>query len=183
MRRGSNLDEAAKAIARGGIIAYPTEGVFGLGCDPASEDVVEKLIHLKDRTTDKGLILIAAERAQIEPYTGSISQPVENKLQQSWPGPVTWILPAAVSTSALLTGGRRTIAARVTAFETAAALCHACGHALISTSANRSGESPCTTATEVASSFTDLDYIFDHPVGTLSGPTPIFDGMTGKQLR
>lgn len=183
MRRGNNLKEASLTIAGGGIVAYPTEGVFGLGCNPANEGVVEKLIRLKARESDKGLILIAAERAQLNPYTSKISQHIEDRLHHSWPGPVTWILPAAVDTSALLTGGRPTIATRVTAFETAAALCRSCGHALISTSANRSGENPCITAAEVAAEFTELDYVLDYPVGTLSGPTPIFDGVTGKQLR
>lgn len=183
MQHGTCLNDAAAAVADNGIIAYPTEGVFGLGCNPTLDTVVERLINLKDRSAEKGLILIASSRDQLTPFTNEVPSAIEARLQQSWPGPVTWILPAAPGTSPLLTGGRSTIAARVTAFEPAARLCEACGHALISTSANRSGNDPCSTAAEVINAFTALDYVVDLPVGTLDGPTPIFDGMTGKQLR
>ena len=183
VQRGHNFKEAAVAVANGGIIAYPTEGVFGLGCDPSNTEAIAKVISLKERTSDKGLILIAASREQLNRYTGSIAKSIEVELNQSWPGAVTWILPAAEGSSELLTGGRPTIAARVTAFEPAAHLCEACGHALISTSANRSGGKPCTNAAQAADEFPDLDYIVDLPVGPLQGPTPIFDGLSGKQLR
>jgi L-threonylcarbamoyladenylate synthase len=183
VRCGNNLEEAAAAVADGGIIAYPTEGVFGLGCNPTLEHVVEQLLQLKVRAAEKGLILLAADRHQLDPYIDNVVPSIERKLSDSWPGPVTWILPAATGTSDLLTGGRSTIAARVTAFSTAARLCKLCGHALISTSANRSGHSPCITAPEVMAEFEELDYVVDYPVGSLQGPTPIYDGATGKQLR
>ncbi len=183
MQIGDNIDEAAQIVANDGIIAYPTEGVFGLGCNPDNDNVIDRLINLKERSADKGLILIAADRKQLSRYTGTVSGDIETRLDNSWPGAVTWILPAAADISPLLTGGRNTIAARVTAFSTAAMLCRACGHALISTSANRSGASPCTSASQVESEFEQLDYIVNLPVGTLQGPTPIFDGVSGKQLR
>ena len=181
--RGTNLSAAAVAIAAGDIIAYPTEGVFGLGCNPTNEQAIAKLIDLKGRASDKGLIIIAASRQQLAPFTTTVSEAIEQQLQASWPGPVTWILPAAKAVPALVTGGRSTIAARVTAHRVAAELCEACGHALISTSANRSGQPPCVNADQVAATFNTLGYLVDMPVGDLSGPTPIFDGVSGKQLR
>jgi len=97
---------------------------------------------------------------------------------------VTWILPAAVATPEVLTGGKKTIAARVTNHPTASALCTQCKAAIISTSANISGEAACTEAQAVHTQFGDqLDYILDYPVGELEGPTPIYDGLTGRQLR
>ncbi len=182
-QRGTSIQRAASVVAQGDIIAYPTEGVFGLGCNPFNEQAVESLIKLKARSSEKGLIIIAANRRQLEPLIAPISEAIDEQLRASWPGPVTWILPAATTASELLTGGRTTIAARVTAHRAAAELCEACGHALVSTSANVSGHSPCLDATAVDATFTNLGYIVDLPVGDLQGPTPIFDGVSGKQLR
>ena len=178
-----SVSHAADVLLRGGIIAYPTEGVFGLGCNPFNEQAVEALIKLKARSSEKGLIIIAASRRQLEPLIAPVSAAIDAQLLTSWPGPVTWILPAATTVSELLTGGRTTIAARVTAHRTAAELCEACGHALVSTSANMSGHSPCLDANQVEATFTNLGYIVDLPIGDLQGPTPIFDGVSGKQLR
>ena len=182
-QRGTSLSAAALAVAAGDVIAYPTEGVFGLGCNPNNEQAVAKLIDLKGRASEKGLIIIAASRQQLAPFTATVSDAIEQQLDASWPGPVTWILPAAETVPALVTGGRSTIAARVTAHRAAAKLCEACGHALISTSANLSGQPPCVDADQVAATFNNLGYLVDLPIGDLSGPTPIFDGVSGKQLR
>lgn len=171
-------------MRNGGIVAYPTEGVFGLGCNPANLQAVKLLLSLKQREADKGLILIAANREQLSPYISTLSKSIEQKLTATWPGPVTWILPCNDGTSDLLTGDRPTIAARVTSHPHAAELCLQCGHALISTSANVSGHPACTTATEVEKIFqTGINYVLQLPVGDLNGPTPIFDGITGEQLR
>lgn len=182
-KRGTSLSAAAHTVASGGVIAYPTEGVFGLGCNPSDEKAVTALINLKDRASDKGLIIIAASREQLAPFIKPVGNNIESQLKRSWPGPVTWILPASTTVSEYVTGGRSTIAARVTAHAAAAELCNACGHALVSTSANLSGQAPCIDADQVAATFQHLGYIVDLPVGNLQGPTPIFDGVSGKQLR
>ncbi len=165
-------------------MAYPTEGVFGLGCDPTNDAAIHALLELKNRRIDRGFILIAANQSQLQPYIGSLSNEVAAKLQNSWPGPITWILPCSDIASSAVTGGNPTIATRVTDHPIAAALCDACNSAIISTSANISGEPACTEAGAVASLFgSKLSYILDYPVGNLEGPTPIFDGLTGNQLR
>lgn len=139
---------------------------------------------MKQRDADKGLILIASNRQQLEPYVAVLSDAIEQKLADTWPGPVTWILPCRETTPALLSGGRTTIAARITSHPPAALLCEQCGHALVSTSANQSGQPACTTAAQVEKLFSDkISYVLNQPVGNLSGPTPIFDGISGKQLR
>lgn len=184
MQRGTDINKAADCIRSGGIVAYPTEGVFGLGCDPDNTNTLQRLIDLKQRDDNKGLIIIAASRAQLNPYIATVSDALEEKLSAVWPGPVTWILTAGTHASALLTGNRDTVATRVTSHEAAANLCIACDSAIVSTSANVSGEAAFTEPQTVADCFGDsIDYLLDLPVGNLQGPTPIFDGNTGRQLR
>lgn len=176
------LRRAAAAIEHGGVIAYPTEAVYGLGCDPDNFDAVSKLLAIKQRSPDQGLILIAASIDQLEKYMAPLNPAARNTLLQSWPGPQTWIVPAAHGTPSWLTGNHPTIALRVTAHPVASALCRLCGHALVSTSANLSGYPPARDA-RVVRRMPELDYILDGPVGNLAGPTPIRDLLSGNLLR
>ena len=178
------LQQAARAIDAGGIVAYPTEGVYGLGCDPANAAAVLRLLRLKQRPLAKGLILIAAELEQLLPY---IAEPTAEQLQRigsTWPGPVTWLLPARPSTPVWLTGAHDTLAVRVTRHPVAAALCRACNGALVSTSANRHGLNPARTALQVQRQFpNELDAIV-HGTTTRQGvPTEIRDARTGAIIR
>lgn len=184
MKVGSDLNAARDALVAGDIVAYPTEGVFGLGCDPGNLTAIENLLNLKKRNVGQGFILIAAEFDQLQPFIGTLTADIKKKLDESWPGPVTWILPANDSAPALITGGKPTIATRVTDHPIACALCRQCNSAIISTSANISGQAACLTADAVAELFADQPgYILDHEIGNLQGPTPIYDGLTGQQLR
>jgi len=184
MQQGKDIAKAAQCIGQGGIVGYPTEGVFGLGCDPQNDDALQRLINLKQRDSNKGLIIIAASRDQLEPFIISVEGSIEKKLEASWPGPVTWILQSSATASTLLTGNRDTVATRVTSHASAAELCIRCEHAIVSTSANLSGQASCKDARAVADCFGEqIDYLLDLPVGDLNNPTPIFDGKTGKQLR
>lgn len=183
-RIGRDISAACKQISAGGVIAYPTEGVFGLGCDPNNAQAIHSLLNIKNRDIEKGFILIASERMQLSPFIAELSESIEIKLSNSWPGPVTWILPCSSTAPDAVTGGKPTIATRVTDHKIASSLCVACRSAIISTSANLSGHAACTTAQQVEEVFgSQLDYILDYKVGNLSGPTPIFDGVTGEQLR
>lgn len=183
-RIGRDINAACNAIAAGGVIAYPTEGVFGLGCDPLNEDAIANLLALKGRDADKGFILLAANRSQLQPFIATPDERLQLKLEQSWPGPVTWILPCSDTAPASVTGNKSNIATRVTDHQIARELCFSANTAVISTSANLSGQPACTTAAQVQSVFGDkLSYILDYEVGNLKGPTPIFDGLTGDQLR
>ena len=183
-RIGRDISIASHCIQAGGVIAYPTEGVFGLGCLPDNEAAIETLLNLKNRQIDKGFILIAARREQLVPYIATLSAALESKLDDTWPGPVTWILPCSNTAPVSVTGNKPTIATRVTQHKVASALCTECNSAIISTSANISGKPACKTAQQVSEVFgNQLDYILDYSVGDLKGPTPIFDGITGDQLR
>ena len=188
------LDLACHALASGGVIAYPTEAVWGLGCEPLNRHAFARLIALKDRAQSKGVILIAAEFEQIKPFLAPLTPALsphktwgEGALQaalKSWPGPSTWLMPAADWVPRYLTGGRKTLAVRVTAHPVAAALCRAYGGPIVSTSANVSGRPPARSALQVRRRFGDaLDYILPGAVGGLGKPTPIRDLMTGKLLR
>ncbi|HEX7915398.1 L-threonylcarbamoyladenylate synthase, partial [Rudaea sp.] len=138
----SSLDTAVAALRAGGVIAYPTEAVFGLGCDPHDEAAVARVFELKQRPPAQGVLLIAADFAQVEKYIDLERLPTEAlaRARASWPGPYTWVFPRSEATPEWLARGHAGIALRVTAHPLAAALCRAFGGALVSTSANRHGE-------------------------------------------
>ena len=178
------IRRAAAVVNDGGVIAYPTEGVYGLGCDPDDPDAVARLLEIKQRSPEQGLIVIAARIDQLEDYFAPLSKASRHKLDQAWPGPQTWLVPAADDAPDWLTGRHTTIAARVTAHPIASALCDQCGHALVSTSANLSGRPPARDNRSVRRMLGDeVDYILGGPVGRLGKATPVRDLLTGKVLR
>lgn len=178
------LREAARVIDNGGVIAYPTEAVYGLGCDPLDGAAVNHLLALKGRSVSKGLILIASDFSQLSQFVGQLDETQMRPVRESWPGPNTWILPAAENLPHWLTGAHATLAVRVTDHPVAAALCRSSGMALVSTSANPSGYRPARTALTVRRFFpTGLDLIVHGPVGPLDRPTRIRDAVNGRMIR
>jgi L-threonylcarbamoyladenylate synthase len=139
----------ASLLRAGAVIAYPTEGVYGLGCDPQNQAAVERILRLKGRSAGKGLILIGADETQLWPYIRMVDEVRMAQVRATWPGPVTWVFPARDDINPLISGGRRTVAVRVTSHPGAAALCAAFGGALVSTSANVSGAKPARTRLRV----------------------------------
>lgn len=175
---------AALTIQGGGIVAYPTEAVYGLGCDPDNAEAVQRLLTLKQRPMHQGLILIAARFEQLHAYLRPLTSELRERVIPTWPGPVTWLLPARPETPPWLRGRHQTLAVRVTAHPLAAALCEAAGTPLVSTSANLSGRPPARNALGVRRIFGDqLDYILPGESGGLDKPTEIRDGLTGRQIR
>jgi L-threonylcarbamoyladenylate synthase len=175
---------AAHWVARGGLVAYPTEAVYGLGCDPRDGAAVRRLLALKARPEDKGLIVIAADWAQVEPLVLSLSPERMAAIRATWPGPVTWLLPARRETPCWLTGDHATLAVRVTAHPLAAALCQRWGGPLVSTSANRAARPPARSALAVRRALgSGLDYVLAGPCGGAARPSSICDGVTGAVLR
>ncbi|CAI8808158.1 L-threonylcarbamoyladenylate synthase [Methylocaldum szegediense] len=175
---------AATHLRRGGIVAYPTEGVYGLGCNPLDREAVLRLLALKERPTTKGLILIAAEFDQIESYLDIPNDAMQSRILATWPGPVTWIVPAAGWVPKWLRGEHASLAVRVTAHRDAAALCRAFGGPIVSTSANKSGRPPARTPTAVRRYFsTDQVLVVPGRLGGLGGPTMIYDASTGVRIR
>lgn len=179
-----HLDLACHALAAGGVIAYPTEAVWGLGCEPLNRHACERLLALKRRAPRKGFILIAAEFSHVTQFLAHISRPKLKAAFASWPGPVTWLLPAAAWVPAHLTGGRNTLAVRITAHPVAAALCAAYGGPIVSSSANLSGNAPARTALKVQRAFGErVDYVLPGETGGAARPTTIRDLATGKLVR
>jgi len=181
-----DLLQAVEVLRGGGVIAYATEAVFGLGCDPQNNRAIERLLQLKQRPEHKGLILIAADEAQLHPYLdmAAISETMWQRVRASWPGPVSWLLPCAASVSRLLRGEHTTLAVRVTAHPQAAALCRAFGGAVVSTSANISQQPPARNAGEVARQLAGrIDGILSGVTGGATNPSEIRDARTGKILR
>ena len=177
------LRRAREAILGGGVIAYPTEAVFGFGCDPLNARAVARILAIKQRDAAKGFILIAADISQLEPFM-QLDAAMHAALLKSWPGPVTWVVPASAGVPEWLSGGRDTLAVRVTAHPVARALCEATGLALVSTSANLSGHPPLRSPLAVRRLLgKHVDYVVPGAVGGLKKPTEIRDARTGKVLR
>ncbi|MFJ5431871.1 L-threonylcarbamoyladenylate synthase type 1 TsaC [Pectobacterium actinidiae] len=167
------------------VIAYPTEAVFGLGCDPDSEVAVNRLLALKQRAWQKGLILIAADFSQLAPYIddSALSDQQKAIMFSTWPGPVTWVLPAKRTTPQWLTGQFSSLAVRVSDHPLVKALCQRYGKPLVSTSANLSGQPPCRTAQEVSQQFGDGFPVLVGDVGGRMNPSEIRDVLTGELIR
>jgi len=180
------LTAAVAALRGGGVIAYPTEAVYGLGCDPGNEAALTRLFQLKQRPPTQGVLLIAADFAQVEKYidTDAVPAAAMARARASWPGPHTWIFPRATATPAWLAGAHNGIALRVTAHALASELCRSFDGALVSTSANRHGAAPARSARDVRTAFGgELAYILDGELGGLERPTPIRDVISGEVLR
>lgn len=174
------LAQAARVIQKGGVVAYATEYCFGLGCDPRNRAAVLRLLRIKRRPVNKGLVLIAANIDQLGPYVNDIPASVA----ATWPGPHTWLLLPRDGVPGWITGKHPRIAVRVTAHAQAAALCKAAGMAIVSTSANRAGGEPTRSYRDTVRRFKgEVDYILPGRVGDAPAPTPIRDAVSGELAR
>ncbi len=178
------VQRAATSMHGGGVIAYPTESVWGLGADPENAEAVRRLLALKHRAPDKGLILIASDLAQVEPWLANLTDAQRDTLRASWPGPNTWLVPNGGLASPWVTGKHSSVALRVTAHPVAAALCRAFGGPIISTSANPQGRPSAKDAVQVRRYFgRQLDAIAPGRTGGRRQPSQIRDLASGKTLR
>lgn len=184
MMRRWPLNQAARVLRGGGIIAYPTESVFGLGCDPFNPVAVHQLLAIKQRPIHKGLILVAASQEQ---FSGLIQAPTSQQakmMASHWPGPTTLVMPASDNAPNWLTGGFSSLALRVSDHPQVRALCERFAGPIVSTSANFSGATPARNAAELQRRMgSAIDYILPGKVGGLANPTQIIDASTGAILR
>jgi L-threonylcarbamoyladenylate synthase len=180
----AKLAEAVKALRAGGVVAYPTEAVFGLGCLPDDEDALQRLCVLKGRDPELGMIVIGSDFDQLRPLLGDLDPQIESRILASWPGNTTWVLPAATELHPLVTGGRATVAVRVPGTALARELCRELGSPITSTSANRHGEPAARDAAAVAAILGDeIDCLIDGMTDGAAAPSEIRDGLTGVTLR
>ncbi|MCW4456458.1 Sua5/YciO/YrdC/YwlC family protein [Flavobacterium sp. MXW15] len=181
-----SLARAVAVLQLGGIVAYPTEAVWGLGCDPRHQGAVMRLLNLKRRPVEKGLILVAARLEQLRPWLDLPALPAERlgDVLATWPGPHTWIMPASEHAPRWITGAHAGIAVRVSDHPQVVALCDAFGGALVSTSANRGGEPPARRQEQLDPAIlAAIDGTLAGETGGLAQPTPIRDALSGRQLR
>jgi L-threonylcarbamoyladenylate synthase len=179
-----NTSEAAAAMRDGQVVAYPTEAVYGLGCDPRNEKAVRTILSLKHRPASAGLILIGASFTQFRPWVAEVAGAQLERAMLSWPGPVTWLFPKREDVPEFISGEHETIAIRVTAHQPSIELCEAFGGPLVSTSANPHGSPPATSSGEVESYFGPyLGGILSGPLGGGTATSEIRDLATGNIIR
>lgn len=178
------VDQAVDCLRGGRVIAYPTEAVYGLGCDPLDEAAVRRVLELKSRPAEAGLILIADRFDRFEPFIGAVTEDLLDRARATWPGPVTWLFPRAAGVPDWLAGSHPTIALRVTAHPVCRALCAAFGGAIVSTSANPRSAAPARTASCVADYFGGaLCGIVKGELGAGERPSEIRDLASGEVIR
>lgn len=173
------------ALRAGGVVAYPTEAVWGLGCDPFDETAVRRLLTIKQRPVDKGLILVAASVAQLDGLADWEALPAARRkaVLDSWPGPNTWVIPVTAQVPRWITGDHDGVALRVSAHPVVVALCSAFGP-ITSTSANLAGAPPARRRAELDPRLVGmLDATCAGETGDLASPTRIRDARSGEILR
>lgn len=196
------LNQACAHLRSGDVIAYPTEAVWGFGCDPFNAGAVQRTLLMKQRPESKGLILVVADMAQIQPLLADLSPPDLAALTDTWPGPVTWLIPDPHGLFPhWIKGEHSSVAIRVSAHPVVQALCRGFGGPIVSTSANRGGEPEIRTRKELEAAFgtrssddrdgsddssglsSKVDFIVPGDLGEQSQPSEIRDLTTRKTLR
>ena len=177
------LRHAVRTLRAGGLVAHPTEGVWGLACDPLLPTAVLRLLAVKRRDPAKGLILIVHQLDALRPFLDAPPDQIE-RAQADWPGPVTWLLPVAPEVPWWLTGDHDTLAVRDTAHPVASALCRAFGAPLVSTSANLSGHPALRHPWQVRAQLGNaVDMLLAGELATPGHPSTIRDAATGDVIR
>jgi len=175
------LGRAASVLRQGGVIGHATEGVWGLACLASNEIALQRLLQLKGRRADRGLIVIAGDAAAFSAELSGL--PMLERIRQSWPGAVTWLVPDH-SYSSLVRGRHSTVALRVPGHAQTRALCELAGEPLVSTSANPQGRAAARNALQVRHYFgRNLDFLLPGQTAGRAGPSKIRDAITGAVVR
>ncbi len=170
-------------LAEGGVIAYPTEGVWGLGCLPESAEAVARILRLKRRSWEQGLLLVAADISQFEDYLVGLDDDMRGELENNWPGAVTYLLPDNGAAPRWVIGNNSTVGLRVSDHPVVCALCESVGP-LVSTSANVTGHPAALTSLQVRQYFgDDIDQMVPGQLGRSDGPSVIRHLETGEKIR
>lgn len=172
-----------QALRGTGVFAYPTESVYGLGCDPDDSSAVYRILSMKNRPLEKGLILLASNIEQFAPMTDKLSTQDQEKLLATWPGPITWIIPHFGLVPSYISGGRDTVAVRVSTHPVAAGIAAYLEKPIVSTSANPTGLRPAYTRLKCRNYFGGQLPIIPGALGELMRPTPIKHLITEEVYR
>lgn len=178
-----NLNQALSILKDGGVIAYPTEAIYGLGCRYDDDKAISRILHLKQRAPEKGLIVLINDLKQLSRLIAKPLTDKETRLtEQHWPGPFTFLIEKHASLSKQLTGNHPCVAIRYTDHPIAAALC--AKGPIVSTSANRQGEAPCLSPEELEQVFgATIDGLVEGNLGKADKPSTIIDLYTGEKVR
>jgi len=170
-------------LRQGGVIAYPTEAVFGFGCDPQNQSAVMRILSLKQRKIDKGLILVASSNEQLLPYVDQ-TQLMQANVQSSWPGSTTWLVKASANAPPWIRGTHQTVAVRISQHPIILELCRHFSGAIVSTSANLSGKSAIKSALLIKKHFRDsINYVIHGNLGGNLQVSQIRDARTDAIIR
>ena len=184
MSSRSQINMAVQHLALGHVIAYPTEAVWGLGCDPMNRDAVLRLLHLKKRSVNKGLILVAADINQFSDYLEGLDIENRQQLEASWPGFHTWLVPHRGLVPEWISGAHLTVALRVSAHPLVQALCQAFAGPIVSTSANIAGKPAALNRLKLRKYFRNkLDYIVPGRLGGEVSVSRVTELATGEHRR
>jgi len=185
IKQAARIKQAVRCLAAGGIVAYPTEAVWGLGCDPMNCEATLRLLQIKARPVHKGMILVAASIQQLGALYDDLDTQQRKQLAQSWPGPFTWLIPDPLGRIPWwIRGDHDTVAVRVSAHPVVVRLCQAFGGPLVSTSANRAGQPPARSRLQVMTRLRQApDLIVPGALGGDARPSTIRDLRSGKILR
>jgi L-threonylcarbamoyladenylate synthase len=178
-----HINHAITVVRGGGVLAYPTEAVYGLGCAPYRLQAIKRILRLKHRKLGKGLILVGFHINQFQHMVDLGRLDNKAEILASWPGPVTWILPTKPGVPAWLTGENRGLAVRISAHPVIRTLSEKAG-VLVSTSANPAGYKPAKDSTQVRHYFGNtIDFILPGTAGANRQPSAIRDAISGVSLR
>lgn len=185
MKSQPDYKDYLQDFKQGKLFAYPTEAVFGLGCDPRNHQAIQALLELKERPKEKGLIIVAGMWPQLYPFVDfdKIPKAMLPEIFDSWPGPNTWLLPKSKLVSDYLSGDSDLIAVRISAHQPVVDLCQYFNSAIVSTSANLSGHEPARSLSEVQQQFPEQLIIIEGEVGGLNNPSQIRNGLDGQIIR
>lgn len=176
--------QAKHVLQTSGVIVYPTETVWGLGCDPKDTDALNRIMNIKRRDAEKGLILVAADISQFEFLLQGISDAQRAELTHNWPGAFTYLVPHNGKVHPLVHGKFETVAIRVSSNPMVQTLCKAFGGPIVSTSANYAGHPTVRSAIQARTLFgSEVDYILSGSVGLNNAPSRIIDLASGRVLR
>jgi len=182
-RHSASYRRIAAHLKRGGLIAYPTESCYGLGCNPNNRAAVQRLLKLKQRPQRKGLILIAVSYHQVARYLQPLTPAQQQQLHEAGAQVITCLMPAHHSAPRWLRGVHDTLAVRITAHQQAAQLCRGVDSALVSTSANRSGQHPARTYAQCQRLFGRKMWVLPGRVGKRKKPSTIRAWADGQIIR
>ncbi len=183
-----NFEQAVQHLRAGQVLAYPTEAVWGLGCDPFNAAAFAKILTLKQRHVEKGVILLAGNLSQVEPMLQRLPTTQQQQIIHSWQSPATerattWLLPHAGKIPEWITGQHELVAVRVTTHPLCMALCQAFGGFIVSTSANPATRQPARSLAQAQHYFFDHIGYVDGDLGACQQPSRIVDALSGKVIR